>query len=71
MFAHLYAFVSPLMSPYLSIDALLECQRYTSGVSKIYQLEKEIAATENNINNSTPVDSSAAAVIDMPLTSYD
>ena len=42
-----------------------------NGASKIYQLEKEIAATENNINNSTPVDSSAVATIDMPITSYD
>ena len=36
LFAHLYPFTSPLMSPYTSIDALLECQRYISGVSKIY-----------------------------------
>jgi hypothetical protein len=36
LFAHLYPFTSPLMSPCTSIDAFLERQRYTSGVSKIY-----------------------------------
>ena len=43
-----------------------------NGAAKINQLEKEIIATENNMNTETqPMDTSAVSVIDMPITSYD
>jgi hypothetical protein len=43
-----------------------------NGVSKIYELEKEIQAAVNNINSeSEPVDNTAVSIMPMPLTSYD